>query len=64
MPILMLGLVALAVFIAIGVMLFGATIAENRDRHKDVAKAAAKLPEQQVPETPELERPKANAVHV
>jgi len=34
MPILILGLIALAVFIAMGLMLFGATIAENRDRNK------------------------------
>ena len=39
MPILILGLIALAVFVAMGLMLFGATIAENRDRNKQSARA-------------------------
>jgi hypothetical protein len=34
MPILILGLIALAIFVSMGLMLFGATIAENRDRNK------------------------------
>jgi hypothetical protein len=47
MPILILGLIALAVFVAIGLMLFGATIAENRDRNKrPLAAEASHAPEE------------------
>jgi hypothetical protein len=55
MPILILGLVALAVFVVMGLMLFSATIAERRDRDRRVAAAGAGIPRE--------EKPKARAAH-
>jgi hypothetical protein len=41
MPILMLAIVALVVFFAMGIMLLSATVAERRDRGKRTAAAAS-----------------------
>jgi hypothetical protein len=47
MPILMLAVVALLVFFAMGIMLFSATLAERRDRKKRAAAAGAEFPQEQ-----------------
>ena len=49
MPILILGLAALAVFVVIGLMLFGATLAESRDRTRGDNGAAKPPEEKQLP---------------
>jgi hypothetical protein len=46
MPILMLALVALAVFLAMGILLFSATISERRDRKKRLAAAGPNRPQE------------------
>jgi hypothetical protein len=51
MPILILGFVALAIFVAMGLMLFSATIAENRDRNKRSAAAKADIPQEEAAKT-------------
>ena len=56
MPILMLGVMALLVFVAMGFMLFSAMMAERRDRGSRAAAAAAPVPQ-------EAERPKSRAAH-
>jgi hypothetical protein len=43
MPILMLALVALVVFLAMGIILFSATFSERRARRKRVAAAGPEL---------------------
>jgi hypothetical protein len=53
MPILLLALLALAVFLSMGIMFFYATLAEKRDRKKRMAATGAG--------TSESEKPKANA---
>jgi hypothetical protein len=59
MPILMLALMALGVFLIIGLLLFSATMAERRQR--DRTAAAAAIPAMEPPAA--TEKPKARAAH-
>lgn len=59
MPILIMAVIALIVFIIIGLMLFSASFAERRERDR-VQAAGAEIAR---PEPPMPERPKARAAH-